>query len=976
MSRVGPLLCPIIVGRDDLLERLDRAVAETAQGRGSALFLAGQAGLGKTRLIRATVRKGEAAGLRVDGGMVSPQDHQVPLASIRDMASGMRGNAAFGTLSEDLLAIDGRHDGDALGSRRLIVRSVADRILEAIDRPTVLVFDDLHWTDELSLEVVGELARHATERPLLLLGGYRADEFPVDTLHREWRARLLSQRHAEEARLRPLTFDETAIATTLILGGDLPAPRDVVEAVHERTNGIPLHIEELLAALDDDARTDGRRIREAHVPDTIGDAVLARLSRLPDEARMVARAGAVVGRCFSPELIAGMVDRPLASLEPILELLVDTAILHPFDYVDEGYYDFRHQLLRDAIYGSVPPAQLRRFHAQAAEFGMKLQGASIVHASRHYERAGLRLQAFRAAMAGAAEASRISARQEAYELYRRAIANMPADLPAGERAEIYDRFADSAGAIEHNEECVEAAERARELYFAAGRPLDAAGMLVSMSVLAARGGAPTRDVRSFIERGLAEIADVPASVERERMRAILMSIEADDHLLASDLAPARSGALAARTIAESVGDLETVLECDLTIARIDIARGEYETGLRNGMRAAREARDAGFESVGVTGYRNLAIMATRIMDHESAEMALREGLQYADAIEQSHCRQMMATTAALLDWGAGRWDAADERARHELVDRGCQRGVVGSLDVVGLVALGRGRLEEARRWLDESIAIGRRIGEVQFILTPLWGLAEADVAGADFAAAIGRCEEAAAIARSTGERALLVPFVVTGARAFLAARRPSEAERWVADAHELLAGWNPVAGPAIDHADGLIRLAAGSLTAARDALERAVRGWDERVRTWESGWARLDLAHCLVRMNRHGDAIAVLADVQARAEAIGSGALLERADEIRRASRGRGTGGEAWRPLTVREFEVARLVATGLTNGAIAERLEIAPKTVSAHIEHILAKLGVTRRAEIAAWAAHVSGTDPRAESGRDARSLEAAARR
>ena len=134
-----------------------------------------------------------------------------------------------------------------------------------------------------------------------------------------------------------------------------------------------------------------------------------------------------------------MVDRPLAELEPAIEELVDAAILYPFDYIDQGYYDFRHQLLRDAIYGSVPPSQLRRFHAQAAEFVMALEGASVIHASRHYERAGLRPQAFRAALTGAEEASRISARQEAYELYQRAIANMPADLPIGEQAELYER---------------------------------------------------------------------------------------------------------------------------------------------------------------------------------------------------------------------------------------------------------------------------------------------------------------------------------------------------------------------------------------------------------------------------------------------------------------------------------------------------------------------------------------------------------
>ncbi len=954
MSRVGSVLCPVIVGRDDLLELIDDLIAEAVQGRGHTLFLSGQAGLGKTRLVRAAVRKAMAAGVRVDGGSVAPQDREVPLASIREMANGMRENAAFGSLGPDLLVMDGSHGGDALGSRRLLVRGAADRILEAIDRPTMLVFDDLHWTDEMSLEVIGELARHVAERPLFLLAGYRADEFPADSIHREWRSRMLSQRDAREARLQPLTLEQTAVATSAILGGQLPAPRDVVEAVHERTNGIPLHIEELLGALDDDARTDGRRIREAKVPDTIGDAVLARLARLSDDARMVARAAAVVGRCFSPDVLAGMVDRPLADLEPTIEELVDASFLYPFDYIDQGYYDFRHQLLRDAVYGSLSPAMLRRFHAQAAEFGMSLEGANVIHASRHYERAGLRSQAFRAAMTGATEANRISARHEAYELYRRAIDNMPPDVPIGEQAELYERFSDAAGAIERNAECVAAARRARELYLEAGRPLEAAGTLISMSVLAAREGAPRDEVRAFTVQGLEEIADLPVTKERESLRAYLMSMHADGRLVASDPRAARAEAQAARAVAEAVGDRETILETDLIMARVDMVDGRHGAGLRDGMRAAREARDAGFESVGVTGYRNIAIMAARIMDPRAAELALDEGLQYADAIEQSHCRQMMATTAALLDWGAGRWNAADERARHELVDSGCRRGTIGSLDVVGLVALGRGQVDEARRWLEESLTAGRRIDEVQFILTPLWALAEVDLVSGNSNAAIARCEDGLELALRTGERALSIPFVVTGTRAYLAARRPEEAERWQTRVGDHLAGWDAVAGPALSHADGLLRLAAGSLSAAREALEAATRGWDERGRTWEATWARLDLTSCLMRSNRYGEAASLLATVRSTAEGLNSQPLIARADELARIGRGRGTLEEPWRPLTAREFEVARLISEGMTNAEIAGELSIAAKTASAHVEHILAKLGVSRRAEIASWVASI----------------------
>ncbi len=76
--------------------------------------------------------------------------------------------------------------------------------------------------------------------------------------------------------------------------------------------------------------------------------------------------------------------------------------------------------------------------------------------------------------------------------------------------------------------------------------------------------------------------------------------------------------------------------------------------------------------------------------------------------------------------------------------------------------------------------------------------------------------------------------MVTGARSYIAARRPDEAERWLAQARDFFAGWDSVAGAALSHAEGLVRLAGGSLTAAREALERAIRGWEERGRAWEA----------------------------------------------------------------------------------------------------------------------------------------------
>jgi DNA-binding CsgD family transcriptional regulator len=921
------------------------------------MLLAGEAGVGKTRLLDSIRRKARARGFVEANGAVAPQDRTVPTQLIMDFARSVRGNPAFGTLGGELLAMRANEDTDSLGSRRMFVLDAVDRIVAAVDRPMMLDFEDLQWADEISLEIVGELARQTRDLPMLVVGAYRSEELPPGSFFREWRARLIGQRIAEEARLAPLTYEQTALMTTLIFDTGLPAPREVVAAVHKRTDGIPLHIEELLGALPEEAKTDGRAIRDATVPDTIEDAILARIAHLSPEAREVARSGAVLGRCFIPEVLAGILDWPVADLDAPIAELMDRSYL--YDAGDVGFIDFRHQLLRDVLYRSVPPAELRRLHARAAEFGTVLDGQSGIHTSLHYERAGLRPQAFRAALAGAEDASRMSGRQEAFELYQRAIANMPHDLPPDEQADLYSRYSNAAAAIERTDESDAALKVARDRYLQAGRPLDAAATLISSATSAGRRGGPIEERLALIAQGFAELEPLPDTPERDKLRSALLAVRAINELDASRLDAARADAAAARELAALIGDHEGVLEATLTAARIDIVDGRYETGLIDGLRAARDARDAGFESVGVTGYRNVAIHATRVLDLRSAQIALREGLRYADAIEQSHCRQMMATTSAIIDWGAGRWDEADGTARQELVERGCRRGVLGSLDVIGLVAMSRGQTAEARRSLDESLAAGRQMNEIQFILPPLWALAEVDLVAGDAAAATARCNEAIELASTTGERALLVPYVVTGVRARLAAHRPDEAERWLDRVRDHLAGWDAVAGPAIAHADGLLRLSAGTLTSARDALENAVRGWDDRGRIWEASWARLDLAHCLMRSNRFGEAASLLAAVRATAEELGSDPLIIRADELARVGRGRGTLEEPWRPLTAREFEVARLVAEGMTNVEIAGRLAIAPKTASAHLEHILAKLGVSRRAEIAAWAAAVARPEP-----------------
>ena len=953
VSRVTPLLCPLLVGRDDLLDLTDRRLADAAEGRGQFLLLAGEAGIGKSRFLEVVERKAAALGLEIAVGAVAPQDRIVPGALIMDLARTMLRIPAFAQLGQDLLAFPLHLDDGELRSRRLLVLDMVERLNSSFDAPAMLGFEDLQWADDLSLEIVAELARRIRDRPVLLVGAFRTDELPTGAILREWRARLLTQRLAEEARLTPLTFEQTALVTTLILATGLPAAREVVAAVHERTDGIPLHIEELLGALGDEARADGRAIREATVPATIEDAVFARFERLSPQGRAVAQAGAVIGRCFVPDVLAGIMNLPADALDEPLQELVDQAFLTPPGA--RGLFDYRHQLLRDVLYQSIAPSTLRRLHARAGEFGAQLEGASEIHASVHFERAGLHAQAFRSALSGARIAARLSAHRDACELYRRAVDNMPATLPPEEQASLFEAYGEEAEAIELHEVAIEATGLARDRYLAAGRPVDAARQMASLAGLARREARPLEARTALISEGLAELDRLPMSTGCEAARLQLLAEQAAAEMDAMDIRAARATALAATAAAQGVGDLAWIAFLDSLSGMIDVLDGDIAGGLARIGKVARDARDADYEEAGVTAYRNAVTTAVRVMDYQSAEASLHEGLRYAGAIEQSHCRHVMGAAAAVVDWASGRWNEAVAGGEQELADRGCARGAIGAEVALGYVALGRGDIDRARSLLGRARTAGEQSGAIDLILPALWGLAEADVIADEPVAAIDACTVAFGLATGVGERALLAPFAVTGVRANLAAGLPIAAERWAATVTAYLEPWSSVCQPAIDHANGLASLAAGSTGIARVALEAAIDGWDERGRIWESTWARLDLAGCLLRSSRFAEAAAHLATARETATRLDSAPLRVRIEELSRVANRHGSFDEPWRPLTAREFEVARLIAEGMTNAEIGGALSIASKTASAHVEHILAKLGATRRSEIAAWATTVA---------------------
>src|SRR5688500_8297406 len=159
MATLATVQCPILVGRDAALRTLDEALGQAMDGHGRTLLVSGEAGIGKTRLVQAAIRRATASGFRYAGGDLAPQDADVPLAVLRDLFRTMRHDPDLADLGEELLT---RCDHAATAGEaysRTLVLDLVDRMRARLDRPTLLKFEDLQWADDISLEAIAELAR-------------------------------------------------------------------------------------------------------------------------------------------------------------------------------------------------------------------------------------------------------------------------------------------------------------------------------------------------------------------------------------------------------------------------------------------------------------------------------------------------------------------------------------------------------------------------------------------------------------------------------------------------------------------------------------------------------------------------------------------------------------------------------------------------------------------------------------------------
>jgi class 3 adenylate cyclase/predicted ATPase len=406
-----------LVGREEELELLLRRWARAKSGEGQVVLLSGEPGIGKSRLTAALLERLASEPHTRLRYFCSPQHTDsalYPIISQMERAGGFAHDdttqakldkldavlAQTSTSSQDAalfaemlsLPNDGRYPALDLAPEQRRQRTLEALTAQlaglARQQPVLMIVEDTHWIDPTSLEVFGRTVDRIKTLPVLLIVTFRS----------EFNAPWAGRSHVMSMALNRLGERETAAIIARLVGNkELPA--DVMAEIVERTDGIPLFVEEMTKAVLE-AGSEGEARRTAGVvpspalavPASLHASLMARLDRL-GPAKEVAQIGAAIGREFSHPLLAAVVRKPQAELDAALDRLMQAGLLFRQGVPPQSTYLFKHALVQDAAYGTLLREPRRALHARIAET-LESQFAEIAERqpellARHCSEAGL-----------------------------------------------------------------------------------------------------------------------------------------------------------------------------------------------------------------------------------------------------------------------------------------------------------------------------------------------------------------------------------------------------------------------------------------------------------------------------------------------------------------------------------------------------------------------------------------------------------
>jgi len=933
-----------LVGRAEELSRLTEAVERVQEGQGSLLLLAGEAGVGKSRLAQegAATSEGVLYGAASNGVTVA---YGPIVAALRSrLRSDPAALADCGALLPHLaLLLPELGQAAAESERATIFEAVRCAFAHlSAERPAVVVLDDLQWSDDTTLELLAALAAPLREMPVLVIGTYRSDGLPREHRLRWLRNELRRDGQLEEISLEPLDRDGVEALLGELLPEE-PSPA-LTRTIHDRTLGSPFFVEELVTALRarGSLRSGRRGLElveqdEVPVPDSIREAVLVGIGEASAEARESAEAAAVLG----PQL-----DLALAAELTPAEGLAELIEIGLLEERGPGQAAFRHALAQEALYAEVPWVRRRELHRRLA-LALEEGGGPSLEIATHWRGAGEEARAREALVEAARQAEAVHAHRDALRAAREGLELWPEDEAEELRLETLGRYGRSAELVG---ELGEAAKAWRELAAACERGSDRAGYAEAQRRLAAiyeLGG--ERD-KAFAARRLA--AESFAAAERPAEAALERLAMADHHRRGARYGEAIELAKLAAAEAQKAERADISARILGLQGVVEAKGGDFEQGLGSVRSGLALALEHDLTPVAAELYQRLSLVLYDGADYRQAEEALDTALGLCRTGEDAGTEVACVTCLVYVLRERGEWSRAAELGR-ELIES--ETAVWVAEGLVGAIHAFEGKLSSARRLLTASRAVSAEVGHYNMYCDSTTSLAIV-------AAAEGLEDEAATRTRellARWEESEDHHYAVWGIR-WAASRHARNGRRKDAQLCASALGQMAAAGghddavAALAQAVGELALLEGDADAAAESLSRAVELHRNLAIPHERAQVELRAGVALAAAGEREAALERLCDAYRCAAKLGARPVAsEAAKEVaalgesvaqRLGSRAAASAEDV--QLTRRELEVLRHVAVGRTNREIAQELFISQRTVDMHVRNLLGKLDCRSRVE------------------------------
>ena len=412
-----------LVGRQAELDRLEAVMDVVARGGSEVVLIDGEAGVGKSRLLRELAGRATARGFRVAIGRCVEFGEEIwPLAPLREMVASVANDLdseAFDLVVGNARAVLARLapevGDDDTGNAPVEGTRLCELVVGVFRRlaqrgPLLLVVDDLHWADSTTRTLFSLLARAGGLGPILLVGTYRSDE--LDRRHPLRPALAEIIRSARPERLELRTLDRAGTADVIAAIAGVAIDGRAMDDIYRLSGGNPFFVEELVAA---------RAAGVTGFPETLRDVVLARAGTLDDTSFAVLGVVAAAGST-APAVLADVCALDEMSLATTIDVLVAAALL-----VHDGEdVRFRHELARSVFYGELAPSERARVHARLALSSEALRPERPGDIARHWSAAHDAPRALTASIAAGRQALRTGAAAEAEGYFTRALELWPA----------------------------------------------------------------------------------------------------------------------------------------------------------------------------------------------------------------------------------------------------------------------------------------------------------------------------------------------------------------------------------------------------------------------------------------------------------------------------------------------------------------------------------------------------------------------